>query len=218
VRACEIEQGSISHALAFAYPYPSGRAVFPATKSDGRGDAAALPEGARLQLDPRIATATLTGWGCSGACLAIAHALQRYGMYVVDNGGRPKIMVEYEATAHWNGEIDERTVAALPLAAFRLVQPPRPRVRALSLERAPQRRAVATYTVENGGDASSEVISVLGRSGAVLGSIRRRLHPTTSIRPVHVELTLSGAAEPARLCVRAFGLRRASRVSCASVE
>src|SRR5215208_3603058 len=53
VRPCEIRRGRIAHALAFAYDYPSDRFVFPATKSDGKGDPErSLPEGARLQLDP----------------------------------------------------------------------------------------------------------------------------------------------------------------------
>src|SRR5688500_2643415 len=37
VRPCELRQGRIEHALAFAYDHASPRHVFPATKSDGNG-------------------------------------------------------------------------------------------------------------------------------------------------------------------------------------
>ena len=122
VRRCEIARGRINHALAFAYDYPSPRWVYPATKSDGKGRGpGALPEGTRLQLNPRLSAARIRGWGCRGPCLTIARALQRYGMYVVDNSGRPKIMLEYEGTARWNGVVDSRTVSPIPLRAFRVI-------------------------------------------------------------------------------------------------
>ena len=74
VRKCEIQAGSIGHALAFAYDAPGPDFVFPATKSDGPGTGPlTLPEGARLQLDPALTTAQINNaWGCSGACLTIA--------------------------------------------------------------------------------------------------------------------------------------------------
>lgn len=126
VRPCEIERGRIDHALAFAYDSPSRAHVYPATKSDGNGNRDDLPEGARLQLDPSLDAAALGDGGCRGPCLTIARALQRYGMYVVDNSGRPKVMLEYEGTADWNGLVDERTAAPIPLRSFRVVEPPAP--------------------------------------------------------------------------------------------
>ena len=122
VRPCELRQGRIEHALAFAYDHASPRHVFPATKSDGNGSVATdLPEGSRLQLDPTLSERDIEAWGCSGPCLVIARALQRYGMYVIDNAGRPKVMLEYEGTAQWDGLVTSKTVSPIPDSAFRLV-------------------------------------------------------------------------------------------------
>ncbi|MEU4158201.1 hypothetical protein [Actinoplanes sp. NPDC026670] len=82
----ELRNGRIDHALVFAYPYTkSGGPVAPATSSDGRTTlAAAMPEGARVQLDPALDLSTL---GLSAYERTIAEALQRYGMYLGDTGG-----------------------------------------------------------------------------------------------------------------------------------
>lgn len=121
IRPCEILQGHVDHAIAFAFRSPSAHWVFPATKSDGDkfGDAFAeipgvtkrLPEGARLQLDPSLTDDELAmlkdrhGNPCSTKdasgnwrltpCLIIDHALQQYGMIVADHSGRAKIYAEY---------------------------------------------------------------------------------------------------------------------------
>jgi hypothetical protein len=122
IRPCEIARGRIDHALAFAYHWPSPTHVSPATKSDGLGNAAAsIPEGARLQLDPSLTAQQLRALGCRGPCLVIARAMQTYGMYVIDNSGRAKIMAEYEGTAHWNGVISAGTVSSIPVSALRLI-------------------------------------------------------------------------------------------------
>lgn len=123
IRPCEIARGRIDHALAFAYDYPTGQHVFPATKSDGKSSFPDLPEGSRLQLDPSLSRARIEAWGCTGPCLVIARALQRYGMYVIDASGRPKLMLEYEETARWNGALDEDTVRPIPLRAFHVLRP-----------------------------------------------------------------------------------------------
>ena len=122
VRPCEIARGRISHALAFAYDYPTDQFIYPARKSDGNGAPGAdVPEGARLQLDPRLTEGRLRAAGCRGPCLTIARAMQRYGMYVIDNSGRPKVMLEYEGTARWNGVVSSKTVEPLRLNWFRVL-------------------------------------------------------------------------------------------------
>lgn len=122
VRPCEIARGRIDHALAFAYDFPTGQIVYPATKSDGKGAVGTdVPEGARLQLNPRLSKRQIRAWGCAGACLTIARALQRYGMYVIDNSGRPKIMIEDEGTARWQGAVSSKTVQPIRLNAFRVL-------------------------------------------------------------------------------------------------
>lgn len=125
IRPCEIAAGRIDHALAFAYDSPRGDFVAPATKSDGgSSDPRDLPEGARLQLNPAVTPAQIRGWGCVGVCFTIARALQDYGMYVIDNSGRPKIIAEFGATAGWNGALTSRTVNPIPLSAFRYIAGP----------------------------------------------------------------------------------------------
>jgi hypothetical protein len=82
----ELRNRRIEHALVFAYPYTrSGGPVSPATSSDGRTTlTAALPEGARVQLDPTLNLDTLK---LTANERTIAEALQRYGMYLGDTGG-----------------------------------------------------------------------------------------------------------------------------------
>ena len=126
IRPCEIEQGRIDHALAFAYPETTTDFVYPATRSDGQSASGhGMAEGTRLQLSPSISDTTIKDtWRCTDACFTIAKALQRYGMYIADSGGRPKIMPEYEGTAHWNGALTDKTPSPIPLSAFRVVAPP----------------------------------------------------------------------------------------------
>jgi len=127
VRPWEIESGRIGHALAFGYNYPSSGFVFPATKSDGDGLAGVdLPEGARLQLDPTLNGTHFDAWGLSPAGKVMARALQEFGMIVVDNSGRPKIYVEDERTAHWEGTVVANTVSPIPFSSFRVLDLSRP--------------------------------------------------------------------------------------------
>lgn len=90
----ELAQGEIEHALVFSYPLTrAGGPVPPATDSDGlstRPDA--IPEGARLQLDP---TLDLDALGLAGPERAVARALQRYGMFLADTGGAVSLYAEH---------------------------------------------------------------------------------------------------------------------------
>ncbi len=116
IRPCEVEQGLIDHALAFSFDAPRDAFVPPASKSDGASSTHLdVPEGARLQLDPTISEAEISAWGCRGPCLAVARALQKYGMIVVDNAGRSKIYFEFDGTAHWNGRVQASTVSPIPV-------------------------------------------------------------------------------------------------------
>lgn len=122
VRPWEIDTGRIGHALAFAYDYPTSEFVYPATKSDGLGTFPPhMPEGARLQLDPSLGEADFDAWGLSPEAKVIARALQEYGMIVIDNSGRPKVMMESEVTAKWDGRIVASTVSGIPLEDMRVL-------------------------------------------------------------------------------------------------
>lgn len=62
-----------------------GGPVKPATDSDGTiKSKTALPEGARLRLDPSL---DLDSLDLTPSEKTIARALQKYGMYLADNGG-----------------------------------------------------------------------------------------------------------------------------------
>src|SRR5437667_460142 len=85
VRPEEIAQGNIDHAPFFTTPYTRRDYIAcPATHTDGRtDDAAAIPEGARIQLDPAFSVDTQPWprWE-----KVIAHALQKYGAFLGDTG------------------------------------------------------------------------------------------------------------------------------------
>jgi hypothetical protein len=79
--------GHIPHALIFSSPFvKEGGPVLPATESDGHDTAAnAIPEGARVQLNPAFDESTLA----KGYERAIARALKEYGAYLGDVSGSP---------------------------------------------------------------------------------------------------------------------------------
>lgn len=103
IRFAEYESGKIEHALAMAWPSILVRSprlpnayVFPAKTSDGTGRAPlkAVPMGARLQLDPKLTDADLLKLGVDAHDLPVAHALQRYGSYLVDSSSVMAIYAE----------------------------------------------------------------------------------------------------------------------------
>jgi hypothetical protein len=78
----ELKTGRIDHALAINLPAPrSGVFAWPAQRTDGTGPATALPEGARLRLDPTLDVSTLH---LPKLTRIIARAAQRYGFVVRD--------------------------------------------------------------------------------------------------------------------------------------
>lgn len=86
VRPEEIQQGHIDHALALTASLTrSGLVACPATHTDGpSSDPNAIPEAARVQLDPafNVDAQSWPQWE-----KVMAHALQTYGAYVYDTGG-----------------------------------------------------------------------------------------------------------------------------------
>ncbi len=86
VRTYEMEQGNIEHALVFSSSYCAVNEIrFPAVKTDGKySGAGAIPEGARVQLDPSVNVDSLS---MSAGEKTVAKALQKYGAYVIDCGG-----------------------------------------------------------------------------------------------------------------------------------
>ena len=122
VRACEITRGSIDHALALAYDSPSVAYITPLRGTNGSdGTPAALPIGARVQLDPALSEADLTAGGCKGTCLIMARALQQYGAFIVGRSGSPKIYVEHSFSAKWAGRMRRASASAIPVESLRVL-------------------------------------------------------------------------------------------------
>ena len=81
----ELRRGRIDHALAINLPAPRAREfAWPAQRTDGTGPPTALPEGARLRLDPTVNVADL---GLPKLGRMMARAAQRYGIVVRDQTG-----------------------------------------------------------------------------------------------------------------------------------
>lgn len=90
VQVAEVVTGHIDHALTFSTRFCQGPGDaphhrYPATKSDGKWfGPGAVPEGARVQLDPAVNVDAIPG--ITTGEKMIARALQKYGAYAVDCG------------------------------------------------------------------------------------------------------------------------------------
>lgn len=128
----ELIAGKINHPLAFSYEFPkAGGPVSPATDSDGVStESFALPEGARLQLDPEF---DLSSLDLTDYELTIATAMQEYGLILVDRGGAgpvgfyavdPSSATSNDYSDIWGDEdfiaLDGLTIADLPLRVLEL--------------------------------------------------------------------------------------------------
>ena len=125
LRPEELAQGHIDHALTMMTPLTrSGYIACPATNTDGRSaSTSALPEGARVQLDPAfdVAAQAWPSW-----LKAVAVALQRYGAYVSDTGGAVAFYAESTLNCsgdRWGaaGVPSDASLAGLPWSQFRVL-------------------------------------------------------------------------------------------------
>jgi hypothetical protein len=134
IRPWEILQGKIEHALAFGVDHPAeDRCVYPASKTDGdSNDQYAIPEGARLQLDPSLTEEDFDEWGLNETGKIIARAMQEYGMILVDHSGSFKLYLEdltvnpFE-TREWTDpdlNLTKETVSEIPHTSFRVLELP----------------------------------------------------------------------------------------------
>jgi hypothetical protein len=103
----ELSRGRIDHALAINLPAPRAREfAWPAQRTDGTGPPTALPEGARLRLDPTVNVADL---GLPKLGRMMARAAQRYGIVVRDQTGH--------GTSFWL-EVPRRTGKRSPYSRY----------------------------------------------------------------------------------------------------
>jgi hypothetical protein len=127
VRPEEIEQGHIDHALVIATPFTrSGLIACPATHTDGKyQESAALPEGARIQLDPSL-NVNAQPWAAWQK--VVARALQTYGAFVADTSGSLEIRAEanlnrgYDAWGKVAVSGNSPSLSFLPWAKFRVLK------------------------------------------------------------------------------------------------
>ncbi|PIE26542.1 MAG: hypothetical protein CSA58_08945 [Micrococcales bacterium] len=90
----EARSGRIDHAMGLNLVAPAkwDRISYPATRSDGFSDSSnAIPEGARLRLDPSVNVDQL---GLTPIGTAVAKAAQRYGFIVTDKAGSVSVVAE----------------------------------------------------------------------------------------------------------------------------
>jgi hypothetical protein len=130
IRPEEIAEGQINHALVITTPFTrSGFVACPAKHTDGKfHDRDAIPEGARIQLDPAVDVDTLP---ISSLGKVIARALQVYGAYVGDTGGSVSIRAESNRSRGY----DAWTKAGVPNSSPNLTGLPWNRMRVLRMSR-----------------------------------------------------------------------------------
>lgn len=127
----ELRSGHVDHALAMSYPKTrAGGPKRPASSSDGRSEGpGAIPEGARLQLDPRLDLSKLS---LPRYELVIARALQIYGAFIVDTGGTISLFAvnpqSYKRNpyAEMLHDLNAVHLDGIPLDRFRVITPPAP--------------------------------------------------------------------------------------------
>lgn len=132
VRPEEIAQGHIDHALAIAVPRVlAGYLACPATHTDGRSAAPAVPEGARVQLDPSIDVGA-QDWPRWVKLIAVA--LQRYGGIVVDYSD----VLVVKGVSDQNAGVPSWTSVGVPVDQYdNLSLLPWNRMRVLAIRRCP---------------------------------------------------------------------------------
>jgi hypothetical protein len=130
VRVHEVRRGRIPHALVGPTGFSCRSAMrYPAVKTDGWStDAGCIPEGARIQLDPRVNCVGLPrirDWE-----IPVCRALKIYGWYNIDNGnvGVPGFGIQFENPAGGRDPyaargIDDYTpIRSIPLNRLRVLR------------------------------------------------------------------------------------------------
>jgi hypothetical protein len=109
------------------------KCVFPASKTDGDSTLPfAIPEGARLQLDPPLAEEDFDQIGLNRTGKIIARALQEYAMVLVDHSGSFKPYLEDltnnpYTTQKWTDpglNLTKETIYGIPYTSFRVLELP----------------------------------------------------------------------------------------------
>jgi hypothetical protein len=124
----ELKAGRIDHALAINLPAPRARFfAWPAQRTDGTGTPTALPEGARLRLDPALDVGALH---LPKLTRMIARAAQRYGLVVRDQthhaislfGENPSQFRGHPYSRYFRGRTPQEMLANFPWDRLQVVQ------------------------------------------------------------------------------------------------
>ena len=120
----EIDSGRIEHALAISVPGAAQRKyVQPASRTDGTGTRASLPEGARIRLRKgaeKMLTRTFVRNGTQReTAMTIIDALERYGAIVVDRSAAPTLYAQ--RNADWMNILPLNLLQDIPLTRFDVV-------------------------------------------------------------------------------------------------
>ena len=121
IRDEEIEAGVINHPLSCCLKTPKqGVKVYPpAATTDGKSlDTYAIPEGARIQLDPNL---DLDSLGLSRTARIIAKAMQEYGIVVKESGGAWALYAEHKLSANCGSDMSNGVLHNLPTDKWRIV-------------------------------------------------------------------------------------------------
>jgi hypothetical protein len=132
LRPEEIARGRIDHVLMFGMPHvAAGKPRCPATHNAGDShDPAAMPEGTRLQLDPKLNVDALQAPAWEKT---VMRALQRYGMFLRDGSGSLVLYAENVVNRGSDAWADvglatktgSVRLTAVPWSRMRVIAPPR---------------------------------------------------------------------------------------------
>lgn len=124
----EVMQGEIRHKLSCATRYSALQEFcYPASWTDGFTKGG-IPEGAVIQLDPNL---DLEPFGLTPEETIVAHALQRYGMVVVDVAGGQPVYAEglwARKGISWEGKLREWDggINSIPYSHYRIIKVEKP--------------------------------------------------------------------------------------------
>jgi hypothetical protein len=145
LRPEELSAGEIRHALVFTFGQnrrgPDKLNIMmhpPACRSDGRYVGEQYPiEGMRFQLDPTLTERDFAQWGLTREGEIVALALQRYGMFLGDNGGDMALVVQLLGPSRranrtaWDAQFPGfyETIERIPVSRLRVVYTGEPTLR-----------------------------------------------------------------------------------------
>jgi Concanavalin A-like lectin/glucanases superfamily len=115
VKSAELKAGVINHALRFHVDYSTNGYIHPAIHAAPSPTSGTIPRcrppmGARIRLKASFNYSRLSGYP---EMITIAHAMQKYGMFVADNGANGGVSTDYDP-AYWGSTSIANEMDAAP--------------------------------------------------------------------------------------------------------